>query len=93
MQGHDISIIDFEFLDATNPQNKKWHRSNFTGTRYKKGHVKGQVTLTYKIRRLGHSVYFIFFEFLDPENPRKKKNFIALASLGPEIRKVTYKVK
>ena len=47
----------------------------------------------YKVRRKGHSVYFIFFEFLDPENPRKKKNFIALASLGPEIGKVTYKVK
>ena len=63
-------------------------------TRVRKGHVQGHVTvtLTYKVTLDSYSVDLYLFDIRDPKNLRNKKNIIALASLVPELEKVTLKV-
>ena len=71
---------------------KKDHRSSITRTRDKKGHAQGHVTVTYKVTLDSYSVELYLFDICDPKNLQNKKRIIALASLEPEIRKVTLKV-
>ena len=89
-----IFILFFSsLLTQKTLETKNTYCSSFIGTRYRKGHIQSQVTLTCKVMHRGHDIYFIFFEFLDPKNLRnKKKILIALALLGPEIGKIKSKV-
>ena len=50
------------------------------------------MTLTYKVTLDSYSVDFYLFGICDPENLRNKKKIIALASLVPELGKVTLRV-
>ena len=71
---------------------KKDHRSSITRTRDKKGHAQGHVTLTYKVTLDSYSVELYLFDIRDPKNLQNNKKIIALASLEPEIRKVTFRI-
>ena len=70
----------------------KYHRSNVTRTRVRKGHAQGHVTLSYKVTLDIYCVDSYLFDIRDPKNLRNKKKIIVLASLEPEIRKVTLMV-
>ena len=70
-------------------ETKKDHRSSVTRTRVKKGHAHGHVTLSYKVTLDSYSVDSYLFDIRDPKNLRNKKKIIALASLEPELGKVT----
>ena len=48
--------------------------------------------MTYKVTLDSYSVELYLFDIHDPKNLQNKKNIIALASLEPEIRKVTFRV-
>ena len=50
------------------------------------------MTLTYKVTLDSYSVDLYLFDIRDPENLRNKKKIIALASLVPELVKVTLRV-
>ena len=50
------------------------------------------MTLTYKVTLDRYIVELYLFDIRDPKNLRNKKKIIALASLEPEIRKVTLRV-
>ena len=50
------------------------------------------MTLIYKVTFDSYSVELYLFETLDPENLPNKERIIALASLEPELRKVTLRV-
>ena len=85
-----MELYLFDIRDPKNLRNKKKdHRSSVTRTRDKKGHAQGHVTLTYKVTLDSYSVELYLFDIRDPKNLRNKKKIIALASLEPEIRKVT----
>ena len=71
---------------------KKDHRSSVTRTRVRKGHAQGHVTLSYKVTLDSYSVDLYLFDIRDPLNLRNKKKIIALASLEPELGKVTLRV-
>ena len=71
---------------------KKDHRSSVTRTRDRKGHAQDPVTLTYKVTLDSYSVELYLFDICDPKNLQNKKKIIALASLEPEIKKVTFRV-
>ena len=47
------------------------------------------MTLTYKVTLDSYSVDLYLFDIRDPENLRNKKKIITLASLVPELGKVT----
>ena len=70
-------------------ETKKDHRSSVTRTRVRKGHAQGHVTLSYKVTLDSYSVDLYLFDIRDPENLRNKKKIIVLASLEPELGKVT----
>ena len=71
---------------------KKDHRSSVTRTRVRKGHAHGHVTLSYKVTLDSYSVDLYLFDIHDPKNLQNKKKIIALASLEPELGKVTLRV-
>ena len=50
------------------------------------------MTLTYKVTIDSYSVDLYLVDIRDPKNLRNKKKIIALASLEPELRKVTLRV-
>ena len=50
------------------------------------------MTLTYKVTLDSYSVELYLIDIRDPKNLQNKKKIIALASLEPEIRKVTFRV-
>ena len=50
------------------------------------------MTLTYKVTLDSYSVDLYLFDIRDPKNLRNKKKIIALASLVPELGKVTLRV-
>ena len=70
----------------------KNHRSGFPGTSDENSHAQFHVTLIYKVTLNSYSVELYLFETLDPENLPNKKRIIALASLEPELGKVTLRV-
>ena len=84
--------IYLTFTTTKTCETKKDHRSSVTSTRVKKDHAQGHVTLTYKIMLDSYSVDLYLFDIRDPKNLRNKKKIIALASLVPELRKVTLRV-
>ena len=61
-------------------------------TKDNKGHIKVSLTLTFKVTLGSYSVDLYLFDIRDPENLRNKKKIIALASLVPELVKVTLRV-
>ena len=61
-------------------------------TKDNKGHIKVSLTLTFKVTLDSYSVDLYLFDIRDPENLRNKKKIIALASLVPELVKVTLRV-
>ena len=70
----------------------KNHRSGFSGTIDEKSHAQFHVTLIYKVTLDSYSVELYLFETLDPENLLNKERIIALASLEPELGRVTLRV-
>ena len=63
----------------------------------KSNNIKVSLTLTFKITLDSYSVDLYLFDICDPENlrprePAKQKRMIALASLVPELVKVTLRV-
>ena len=93
LDSYSVEIYLFDILDPRNLQNKKKdHRSSVTRTRGKKGHAQGHVTLIYKVTLDSYSVEIYLFDIRDSKNLQNKKRIIALASLEPEIRKVTLRV-
>ena len=73
-------------------ETKKDHRSSVTRTRVRKGHAQGHVTLSYTVTLDSYSLDLYLFDIRDPKNLRNKKKIIALASLEPELGKVTLRV-
>ena len=61
-------------------------------SRDRRTHSQGHVTLTYKVTLDSYSVDLYLFDIRDPENLRNKKMIIVLASLVPELGKVTLRV-
>ena len=97
IQGHAWQWqCGFIFIWHPRPQKpakqKKDHCSSVTRTRVRKGHAQGHVTLSYKVTLDSYSVDSYLFDIRDPKNLRNKKKIIALASLEPELGKVTLRV-
>ena len=61
-------------------------------SRDKRNHSQGHVTSTNKVTLHSYSVDLYLFDIRDPKNLRNKKKIIALASLVPELGKVTLRV-
>ena len=73
-------------------ETNKYHRSIVTRSRVRKGQTQGHVILTYKVMLDSYIVDLYLFDIRDPENLRNKNMIIALASLVPELVKVTLRV-
>ena len=93
LDSYSVDSYLFDIRDPRNLRNKKKdYRSNVTRTRVRKGHAHGHVTLSYKVTLDSYSVDSYLFDIRDPKNLRNKKKIIALASLEPELGKVTLMV-
>ena len=57
-------------------------------TKDKKGHIKVNLTLTFKVNCQGQIFDFVFFEILDLEKVRIDTETLSLLYIQPEIRKV-----
>ena len=92
LKGYSVVVFSFEILDPKTCKTKKNHRSSVTRTRDRKGHAQGHVILIYKVTLNSYSVELYLFDIRDPKNLQNEKKIIALASLEPEIKKVTFRV-
>jgi hypothetical protein len=93
LHSYSVDLYLFDIRDPKNLRNKKKDNcSSVTSTRVRKGHAQGHVTLTYKVTLDSYSVDLYLFDIRDPKNLRNKKKIIALASLEPELGKVTLRV-
>ena len=93
LDSYSVDLYLFDIRDLKNLRNKKKdHRSSVTRTRVRKGHAQGHVTLSYEVTLDSYSVDSYLFDIRDPKNLRNKKKIIALASLEPELGKVTLRV-
>ena len=79
-------------IDFADPKNNKNHRSSMYSAWDSKGHLKGRVTLKFKVTRGLFKVTDSAIALHDLRNPRNKKKIIALTCIVPEIAKVTCKV-
>ena len=93
LDSYSVDLYLFDIRRFLNLRNKKKdHRSSVSRTRVRKGHAQGHVILSYKVTLDSYSVDLYLFDIRDPKNLRNKKKIIALASLEPELGKVTLMV-
>ena len=93
LDSYRVDLYSFDIRDPKNLRNKKKDNcSSVTSTRFRKSHAQGHVTLTYKVTLDSYSVDLYLFDIRDPKSLRNKKKIIALASLVPELGKVTLRV-
>ena len=93
LDSYRVDLYLFDLRDPKNLRNKKKDNcSSVTSTRLRKGHAQGHVTLTYKVTLDSYSVDLYLFDIRNPKNLRNKTKIIVLASLVPELGKVTLRV-
>ena len=92
LDSYSVELYLFEILDSKNLKIKKKYCSSVTRSRDKKSHSQGHVTSTNKVTFHSYSIELYLFDILAPENLRNKEKNIALASLEPELGKVTLRV-
>ena len=77
---------------ARDVKNIYFHSATITRDLVRQGHARGHVNLSYKFPLDSYSLDLYLFDIRDPKNLRNTKMIIALASLEPEIGKVTLRV-
>ena len=95
LDSYSVDLYLFDIRDPKNLRNKKkiiTLASLVPELRKVKRHAQGHVTLTCKVTLDSYSVDLYLFDICDPENLRNKQKIIALASLVPELVKVTLRV-
>ena len=93
LDSYSLDLYLFDIRDPKNLRNKKKIIAlACTRTRVRKGHAQGHVTLSYTVTLDSYSLDLYLFDIRDPKNLRNKKKIIALASLEPELGKVTLRV-
>ena len=92
----DSYSVDLYLFDIRDPKNLRYKKKDLcfsvTRTRVRKSHAQGHVTMTYKVTLDIYSVDLYLFDIRDPKNLRNIKKIFALASLEPELGKVTLRV-